>query len=330
MQQVPVAASVSTASVLTGPPRPVSVVAVTPMAVYLSTEAPFPPALCLAAPEAVRVPCALVCAGSALMDLSADAQVGVAGTAGDGAVFLDGVIYRVGRWWRPPRPRVSVPDDGLRRAAGRLAAAVPDPLDQDGRAALDELTAALSRGDGSDGGLDSPVRRLLGRGPGLTPVGDDVLAGAMVCLAALGTPRAAIDRPTAALGPRAAIIEPTAALGPRAARGRSTAFARLDAVVTAAAPATTTTVSVALLAHAARGECVPQLAALLEALASPASGSISGHGEGTGEDTGAGDGLDRAIEQVLAVGHSSGAGLVHGVAAALATRADTPMERQSG
>jgi hypothetical protein len=59
-------------------------------------------------------------------------------------------------------------------------------------------------------------------------------------------------------------------------------------------------VSAALVWHAARGECVPELAALLTALqdASPTTLAWAGIG-------------------VRRLGHTSGAGLLHGVAAAL-------------
>src|SRR5215470_4526477 len=60
VQSYPGAASATLAPVLAGPPRPVSVVAATPAAVYLRTGHPGSPALCLAAPGAVRVPCALL------------------------------------------------------------------------------------------------------------------------------------------------------------------------------------------------------------------------------------------------------------------------------
>src|SRR5690606_27164155 len=74
----------------------------------------------------------------------------------------------------------------------------------------------------------------------------------------------------------------------------------LAAAVTDAAPDATTTVSVALLRHATRGECIPQLADLLDAI-------------GSDEST-----LPRAAGALLAVGHCSGAGLLYGVLVALA------------
>lgn len=222
----PMAASSVTASLLTGPRRPVELVAATAQAAYLATGDPDLPALCLCADTAVRVPCALVLGGP-LPALDA-----ASGHVGAGTLTLGSFTAHVARWWRPPRPR------GVTAAA--LAAlrfrvpAEPDPLD---------------------------VAHLLGRGPGLTPLGDDILAGALVTLHALGSPR----------------------------------FTPLAAAVRATAPGRTTFVSEALLHHAARGECVPELNAVL-----------------TGTDPGP------AVEALLRVGASSGAGLARGVLAAVA------------
>lgn len=207
----PAAASAALAPVLTGPPRPVTVVAATPAAVYLATGDPDCPAICLATAAAVRVPCAVVLSG--VLPGGAPAT----GTAGAGAITLGPLTVRVARWWRPSRPR--------------LAARVTSAPDLD-------------------------VDALLGAGPGLTPYGDDVLAGALVTLVALGSPAAAT----------------------LAARVLPQAFRR------------TTFVSAALLTHAARGECVPELAAYL-----------------AGGDPAA----------LLRVGHTSGAGLRQGADAVL-------------
>ncbi|MBW9215523.1 DUF2877 domain-containing protein [Mumia sp. zg.B53] len=106
------------------------------------------------------------------------------------------------------------------------------------------------------------VDALLGRGPGLTPLGDDVLAGWLVTRHAAGY------------------------------RG-----GRLAQAVLAVASVRTTTVSSTLLLHAARGEGVPQLCALVESLGRP------------------GD-ADRLADLRL-VGHTSGAGLALGAALAL-------------
>ena len=75
------------------------------------------------------------------------------------ALPAGGFVPRVTRWWTPPRPTgLPVPD--ARRWA-RI-----------GRTRYDEVDPA----------------RLLGRGDGLTPAGDDVLAGALVAGRATGHP----------------------------------------------------------------------------------------------------------------------------------------------
>jgi hypothetical protein len=107
---------------------------------------------------------------------------------------------------------------------------------------------------------------LLGRGPGLTPSGDDVLAGYLLGCRAFG-----VAAPTV----RAAVL-------------------RL-------APAATTVLSAALLRQAADGWCVPQVAALISALAASRPDPA-------------------ATRAVLAVGASSGAALASGVLTAATRR----------
>ena len=258
---MPVAASSAVELALVGPSRPATVVAATPHAMYLAIDDADETMVCVASAEAVRVPCAVILESRALPP---QVPAGTIATVGKGNLTVAGVSFRVTRWWRPPRPR------GLgAMAPARVAAAVrwltgrvADPLDGQGRTAVADLVQALKMGSSPD----AAVARLLGRGPGLTPTGDDVLAGALVSLNALGAPAAG----------------------------------SLGAAVAASAPDATTTVSVALLRHAARGECIPQLADLLEAVAH-------------GTDSGAASLLPRAAGALLAVGHCSGAGLLHGV-----------------
>jgi Protein of unknown function (DUF2877) len=214
-------ASDAVGPLLTGPRRAVEVAVATPHAVYLRTGDPEHPALCLADRYAVRVPCAV------LVDRLPGTPVGRRGLAGAGTVSLPAFEGRVARWWRASRP--AVPDPGRLRAT--LSARVPAP---------GPLT----------------VEDLLGRGPGLTPLGDDILMGALVTLRALG----------------AQAFQP---------------FAR---TVRTLAPRRTTFVSTVLLHHATRGECVPELAAVL-------------HGG--------------PVDPLLGVGHTSGTGLARGVLAAL-------------
>lgn len=103
---------------------------------------------------------------------------------------------------------------------------------------------------------------LVGRGPGLTPLGDDMVCGWLVAHRAAGVPTPAVDRAVRGLLPR------------------------------------TTSLSGELLDCALHGEALPQLAAYLAALGTT--------------------GAAAAATALLAVGHTSGAGLLHGARLALA------------
>jgi len=268
-----IAASAAVELPLVGPTRRATVVATTPVATYVTVDDPEHAILCLATADAVRVPCALVLQAKTLPPPPPE---GTIGTVGGGVMTLAGRSFRVARWWRPPRPRGlgAAPPSRLAGAVRWLNGRVADPLDAAGQAAVADLVQALAIG-----ASPAPaVARLLGRGPGLTPTGDDVLAGALVCLNALGSPAATV----------------------------------LGQAVLAAAPSATTTVSAALLRHAARGECVPQLADRLDAV----GGRHGGVGHHGGADPAAGA-LPRAAGALLAVGNCSGAGLLHGVIVAL-------------
>ncbi len=260
-----VAASSAVELALVGPQRPVTVVAATTQATYITVGGPDRTIICIAAADAVRVPCAVVIEAKAQ---PAPPATGTIGSVGGGVLTIGTTTFRVSRWWRPPRPRGlgAVPPARLAGAVRWLIGRVADPLDAEARAAVADLVQSLSAGTSPAPSLG----RLLGRGPGLTPTGDDVLAGALVVLSALGAPAASI----------------------------------LASAVTTAAPTATTTVSAALLTHAARGECIPQLAELIETI-------------GAAPDPNGGA-LARAAGALLAVGHCSGAGLLHGVLVGLA------------
>lgn len=105
------------------------------------------------------------------------------------------------------------------------------------------------------------VAGLVGRGEGLTPLGDDVLCGWLALHRAAGAPTPGVD---------AAVL------------------AHLHR---------TTLLSAELLRCALRGEVVPQFAALVTALGTPAEPA--------------------ALAALTAVGHTSGAAMVHGAALAL-------------
>jgi hypothetical protein len=248
------------------------------------------------ASDAVRLPCALVLpTTSAELPLTslpvagevrigdgrvewasqADVVAGAAGTAGvgrAGAAGTAGVAGRAGaagtagavsvvasREWAPARARRTSPDPA---ALAALASAVGGrDIGIDTR-----LTSDLSAAGAAAG--------LLGRGPGLTPSGDDILAGFMLGSLAFGC----------------------------ATPGAFVAVREL-------AWSTTTGLSAQLLDHAAQGECIPEAAAVVAALGSPGLGSAR---LGSAVLGGA-ERLHEAAERLFAVGHTSGAALALGL-----------------
>jgi hypothetical protein len=126
-------------------------VARTRVSVHYETGRADVPVLCVCTPDAVRLP------GSVVTTVLPFGGLRVRHRALVGA----SATWRVGRWWQPPRPR------GLTAPAVLPAAPGVDLLDT--------------------------VRPhdLLGAGPGLTPSGDDVLAGLLVAAHAVGDPRLA-------------------------------------------------------------------------------------------------------------------------------------------
>jgi hypothetical protein len=210
---------------LFGPPCTGTVLARFPTAVYVAVPRAFG-LLAVLARDAVRLPCGLQLPQPRLDLPLDDVQVGAG-------------LVRVGTAEIRPGRVVSM------RVAPRAAAA---------SALVREAAQEVDRVDIEIG--------LLGRGPGLTPWGDDVLAGYLA-------------------GAAAYALE----------------IGELRAEIASAAPARTTTLSSALLQHAAAGETIPQIDGLLDAL----------------------DGrrpLATALAELRAVGHTSGAGLAAGVVAA--------------
>jgi hypothetical protein len=224
-------ASVLVRDLVTGPIRRATVVAAGPAAVYLGVGARL---LAVVAAGGVQLPCALVLTADGLPfaglgQHGAPGRAGRAGLAvGQGAVHQGGrPVVGISRWFDP---RVRVGDVGP-VAIARLATAVwsrsrPDPLLP--ADAVDRLAHVLARGD-----VHRAVAALLGRGTGLTPAGDDLVAGVLAALRAVGS-QAADD-----------LAEP----------------------VRARAPAATSRLSAALLDAADLGAVVPEAAAVLRALA---------------------------------------------------------------
>jgi len=150
----------------------------------------------------LRLPCSVLLGpADPTRDVLAGLRPGADAEAGAGSLRLGPLTVRVARWWRPAAPRGARPP---------------------------ECAAA----DHPPGRWDAWAGSLLGLGPGLTPAGDDLLAGLLVGLA---------GRPD--------LRDPLAA-----------AVARL-------APARTTWLSAELLRLAAEGLAAPAVVAVADALA---------------------------------------------------------------
>jgi Protein of unknown function (DUF2877) len=210
------AASSCLRSALAGPGRPATWLGVTPAALYLRTAGTG--VVALLAHDAVRLPCALVLPTTAAeLPLIWFAAGSGDAVLGDGQLAWTGpagpVVVRSVREWSPAKVSLDQP---AARVLAALRDALPDPavLGIDG-ALLDDLITKPA----------AAVAGLLGRGPGLTPAGDDVLAGFVLGARAFGLDASLV---------RAAI---------------------------SVAPARTTALSAALLSHALSGECGDEVAA---------------------------------------------------------------------
>lgn len=227
--------SVLVRDLVAGPVRAGAVVASGAAATYLDVGGRL---LAVVAPGGVHLPCAVVLGGDGWSRLDGSSGGGprppgappAPGTnlaVGGGTIRGGRMAVGVVRWF-DPRVRVAGVDPA---AVDRLAALVsarsaPDPLLP--RVATDRLAAALGAGDHR-----AAAAALLGRGTGLTPAGDDLLAGALAALRAVG----------------------------------STAADGLGAAVRDMAPGRTSRLSAALLDAADRGAVVPEAAAVLRAVA---------------------------------------------------------------
>jgi hypothetical protein len=239
----PATASIAVAGLLAGPARPATVAGSTTVAAYLELADGEHRMVALLAPGAVELPIGVAVAGPL-------PAAGSPAAVGDGLVAGEGWAWRPVRWW-DPRPRV---DAGRLRDAGSrlLEMVLQEPASAFGisPAMGFEVACALADGDAA------PAVGVIGLGPGLTPAGDDVVAGGLAVLELAGRLRPAVWP----------AVED---------RARSH----------------TTTLSAALLAAAHRGQVVPPAGRLLAALAARCSeegllvaagrlfaiGSTSGH-----------------------------------------------------
>jgi hypothetical protein len=210
-----------------------------PSAAYVGLEASLgaqaPSVVALVTAHAVRLPNALVVGGTAPWT----AALGGSAEIGGGEVRVGALVLHVTRWWAPPQPTTALPDaapvppervDRLLAELDRHGTALPAPAAQ----ALDALTEACNALDRA--GAFAAAERLIGLGPGLTPAGDDALAGFLLAATHLHPAR---QRPL---------------------------LAALAQHLHAQASARTTALSATLLHHAAHGEAAAEAVDVLDAL----------------------------------------------------------------
>jgi hypothetical protein len=220
------AASSALRSILGGQPAPGRILGSSGAATWIGVAGEV---VVVAASDAVRLP-----NGVALGIPSGRAPLGVDAsdcTVGGGVIVLPDAEVRVVRWW-DPRPALPA---ATRKRVLRVVTALLDRVDVSQGVALGGALAAR------DVGLVlGASRRLLGRGDGLTPAGDDLVAGALAACLLVG---GAIGDPSAA-----GVVG--SAGGPLSREAR-----RL-----------TTSLSAALLRHACRGEVADPAAGMILAL----------------------------------------------------------------
>jgi hypothetical protein len=251
--RIPAAAPAWVRSLVAGPDRPVRVVHRGSDAVYLDVGGSCVGVL---STSATAVPCA---ARTALPALPAEVQAAEQAWVGEGRVLLGGSEVVLARTVDAAVPRLRPAE--IRDIGARFDRALDGRADHVRAELPEEALVALEAGHADT------VPALLGRGSGLTPVGDDVLAG-WVATAVAGSPDAEETAVSAAVGQQAAAM--------------------------------TTLLSATLLDCARRGEVIPQFRTLLLTLAAPGRSDV-----------------DDALDTLLQVGHTSGAGLALGTLLAL-------------
>jgi Protein of unknown function (DUF2877) len=197
---VPASASTGVAELLRGPARPARVLMSLPAAVYLSvTTERGNDVVGVLTSDAARLPLGCVLFrpsnGRPLVALPTGAPAEV----GCGRIVVGDLAVSAAAWWDPrprlPHPRPALLPEGVRQLRNALyGEGVPHSaftlpgLPTGPGGPLAALRGAVRRAD-----LDAALRtaaRLVGLGPGLTPAGDDVMAGTMAGLVLLGHPAA--------------------------------------------------------------------------------------------------------------------------------------------
>ncbi|GAA3976163.1 hypothetical protein GCM10023085_68240 [Actinomadura viridis] len=282
------AASLALRPVLDRPRRPARVIAAFPSAVYLELRGDTEPrVVAVVSSDAVRLPNAVVVVAARRERPFRAVREGGEAWVGDGRVETDGLETRVRRWWDPSPALGTVTPATLARGVRDLEAALneagdaarcglaghPDPLLLADRCAAGDLAGAVEAAE-----------RIVGLGPGLTPSGDDILAGLLIALRLLGG--------AACPGGRAAWLADW-----------------LGAAVTADAGTRTTALAATLLHCAASGGAGAEVAAVLRAVAGhepagPAVRRLLAAGHTSGADLATG--VHAGCRAALALGASAG------------------------
>ncbi|MDX3100780.1 DUF2877 domain-containing protein [Nonomuraea angiospora] len=265
------AASTAVRPVLESPRRPARVLAAFPAGVYLEVRTDLEPSvIAVITGTATRLPNSVLLAGPL-----PGVTVGDEASVGDRSIELGPLSLGVRRWWDPAPPLGRIDRDRLEQAAARFGD--PPRPGLAGNGAVELLADSCAKGWLL--GAVTAAEQLMGLGPGLTPSGDDVLAGLLVTLRRLGA-AAGADRAVRLAG-------------------------WLAATVTFDARTRTTPISATLLHCAARGESSPEVTAVLRGVTGdqplePALRRLHSLGHTSGSDLA--QGVAIGVSAVLALG----------------------------
>lgn len=257
------AASLGIRAALCGPRRVGRVIAVFPTAAYFEVELPTEPTvIALVASDAVRLPNAVVLAAPSRHEPFRRVREGDAAAVGDGGAEVTGRLRaRIRRWW-DPTPVLGPLSPARLTQGARALGELTGPWGLSGHRTPAVLADGCARGDLARA-VDA-AERIVGLGPGLTPSGDDALAGLLLALRLLG--------------------------GAVPGGGRALWLADwLSAAVTAYADDRTTSLAATLLRCAARGQASVEAGAVLRGIAgqdpiAPAVGRLLASGHTSGAD----------------------------------------------
>ncbi|WP_240777744.1 DUF2877 domain-containing protein [Nonomuraea basaltis] len=267
------AASAAVRPLLESPRRPARVLAAFPAGVYLEVRTDLEPSvIAVITGEATRLPNSVLLAGPL-----PHVTVGDEASVGDRGIDLGPLSLRVRRWWDPAPPLGRADRTELADAAVLLARPAEPGPGLAGNGAVESLAGSCAKGWLL--GVVTAAEQLVGLGPGLTPSGDDVLAGLLVTLRHLGA---------ATEADRAVWLADW-----------------LGATVTFDARTRTTPLSATLLHCAARGEASPEVLAVLRGVTGrqalePALRRLHRLGHTSGADLA--QGIAIGVDAVLALG----------------------------